>query len=405
MGFFSAFGTSFHSMVGEFSRAASASLIQTLGPIFASALIIYLIVYGWLIGSGRVQGSMGESVILAAKLTFVCGLGLNAGNFITYVIPLVDHFQNILLSVASSGFKGTSQITNPWEAIDKLWNTFTDGWETINGAISKLNWITAAATIIALIVCEVVMGIISVLFTFSAAGVLLINETALAVILGFGPLFICTLMFPPLKSWFDGWFKSMVTFAFTLVISATVTALFSSVFSSCLDKINVAAEAEKVQVAAIGLPLMNFCVLALIGATFIKQVPTITAALTGGMNMGAAGLGQMLHSAGQTTRSVAGGLALGAGTTMGSEGAKNFGRSLLGSQGLGVPGALSMAAVGGVGGVAARAAKQVYQSTNFSQSQSTGSPEDSARQATARSNAETAARIVEKRKNKRNKNE
>ena len=422
-GYFTTFGDNFHAMVGTFAKDASGALITTLGPIVASGLIIYLMVYGWLIGSGRVQGSMGQSVMLAVKIAFIAFFGLNIGTFTNYVIPAVDQFENVLLSVASSGFSGpvslNQNLTSSWEAIDRLWLTFTDGWQAISDASSKLNWLTSAATIIALMGCEIVMGIISVLFTFSACGVLLINETTLAVILGFGPLFICSLMFPPIKSWFDGWLKAVVTFAFTLVMSATVTSLFSSVFTSCLEKITTAAEAENVQIVAIGLPLMNFCVLALIGATFIKQVPTITAALTGGMNMGAVGLGQMLHGAGQTARSVAGGLTYGAGAAMGSQAVKNFGSSLLGSQGLGGAGALGMAGLGAAAGFAARIGKDVINndlvtplknqayrgSSDFNTPQrGSVSAEFAGQQATAQQNAATAAKMVANRRNKGNKN-
>lgn len=239
--YFTTFGENFNAMVGTFAKDASGTLIATLGPIVASGLIIYLMVYGWLIGSGRVQGSMGQSVMLAVKIAFIAFFGLNVGTFTDYVIPAVGQFENVLLSVASSGFAGhagfeSGNLTSPWSAIDNLWLTFTDGWQAISDASSKLNWLTSAATIIALMGCEIVMGIISVLFTFSACGVLLINETALAVILGFGPLFICSLMFPPIKSWFDGWLKAVVTFAFTLVMSATVTALFSSVLPPAWKK-------------------------------------------------------------------------------------------------------------------------------------------------------------------------
>lgn len=422
-GYFTTFGDNFHAMVGTFAKDASGALITTLGPIVASGLIIYLMVYGWLIGSGRVQGSMGQSVMLAVKIAFIAFFGLNIGTFTNYVIPAVDQFENVLLSVASSGFSGpvslNQNLTSSWEAIDRLWLTFTDGWQAISDASSKLNWLTSAATIIALMGCEIVMGIISVLFTFSACGVLLINETTLAVILGFGPLFICSLMFPPIKSWFDGWLKAVVTFAFTLVMSATVTSLFSSVFTSCLEKITTAAEAENVQIVAIGLPLMNFCVLALIGATFIKQVPTITAALTGGMNMGAVGLGQMLHGAGQTARSVAGGLTYGAGAAMGSQAVKNFGSSMLGSQGLGGAGALGMAGLDAAAGFAARIGKDVINndlvtplknqayrgSSDFNTPQrGSVSAEFAGQQATAQQNAATAAKMVANRRNKGNKN-
>ena len=69
----------------------------------------------------------------------------------------------------------------------------------------KVSVMSSFGTWFALFLLGVLMSIISVALTFAATGVLIINEIALTLTLAFGPLFICCLMFPVVRSWFDGW--------------------------------------------------------------------------------------------------------------------------------------------------------------------------------------------------------
>lgn len=405
---FQTFGNQFRSSLALFSEKASSELISSIGPLIAVGLTIYVLLMAWSIADGRKRFS--DVIFTVVKISFVSVFALNAGNFAAFVIPLVNQFQEILLSAASKGL-GKS-LPTPWAAIDGLWLQFTDCFELLSETISSLSWKKYLLVILFLFVAIVVMAIVSVFFTFSALGVLLINEVAMILVLAFGPLFICTLMFPALRSWFDGWLKSLVTFSFTLVLTATAASLFAQVFNSCLLKINDAATSTSISVTKIGLPLLNFCVLALIAATLIRQIPTITAALTGGVNFGAVGIGQMMHGIGQTGRAIGGGLALGAGTALGSKGLASAGSKMLGSQGLGTGGALAMAGLGAsVGGVAKVAGSLVQEETQkfnqfFRSSRAdTATPQKgsvadvfSRQEATAQKNAEIAKAMAAKKK-------
>lgn len=104
---------------------------------------------------------------------------------------------------------------------------------------------------------------------------------------------------------------------------------------------------------------------------------------------------------------------------MGSQAVKNFGNSMLGSQGLGGAGALGMAGLGAAAGFAARIGKDVINndlvtplknqayrgSSDFNTPQrGSVSAEFAGQQATAQQNAATAAKMVANRRNKGNKN-
>lgn len=410
---FSEFETAFISQVSNFSVAASKNLITSLIPIVTTGLLIYLIVYGWLIASGRIRGSLGGAVMMAVKIELVLLLGLNAGNFAAYVIPTVDDVQNILLQ-AASGALG-KDLKTPWSALDQLWSSFIEAWGQVENMLTGLSWIDAATTILALFVLGLVMAIICVLFTFSAAGILLINKVALIVVLGFGPLFLCTLLFPPIKSWFDSWLKSLMTFTMTLVMTATVIALFSMVFGSSLNEINNLVEEQNLPLIDLAKPVLIFSVLALIGATFVKQIPTITSALTGGMNMSSVGLGQMLGGVGKTAGAVSGGALVGAGASLGNESLSKAGRAMIGSQGLGAAGALPMSAISFAGAGAIRLASELksdarQSAVNFAREGRSGLDHPAqpgsaqayfdSQQAQATSNAKVAEEMVKAKKGK-----
>lgn len=277
------------------------------------------------------------------KIGFIAFLALNTGHFTSYVVKAFEYFQSGLIEAVSHGLHSTVQITSAWGALDQLWETFTNAFDAVSGLIGKFSWITDAPEILAMCIVTVALGMLSVYFTFSALGILLINEVSLIIFLGFGPLFLCTLMFPRTQSWFDGWIRSVITTIFTLVITSAVIMLFVQAFQGSVDEIQTAAEAPEVtkELGTLFLPVMNFAVLSLAAATLVKLIPAISAGLTGGGRMDAPGIGQDASRSRKRGAATTGGLLLGLGKGSGSSGIANAGRSLLGGQGLNQNGVLA----------------------------------------------------------------
>jgi len=387
--YFEAFGNQFKGYISSFATDTSTALINNLGSVVAVGLVMFVIVRSFMMMRENNYGAIYDIIVQMLKVGFIAFLALNTGHFTSYVIKALGYFQSGLMEAVSQGVHlggGALQISSAWGALDQLWITFTNAFDSVSGLIGKFNWLTGAPEILAMCIVTVILGLLSVYFTFSALGILLINEVSLIIFLGFGPLFLCTLMFPRTQSWFDGWIRSVITTIFTLVITTAVIMLFVKAFSGAVNEISLAAVDDNTpkQLGNLFLPVMNFAVLSLAAATLVKLIPAISAGLTGGGRMDAPGIGQMLHGVGNVAAATTGALLLGLGKGSGSSGIANAGRSLLGGQGLNQNGVLPLAgmglAAGGAMAAAGYVASAMKSAANFSRKQDSGSSsaEDSA---------------------------
>lgn len=387
--YFEAFGNQFKGYISSFATDTSTALINNLGSVVAVGLVMFVIVRSFMMMRENNYGAIYDIIVQMLKVGFIAFLALNTGHFTSYVVKALGYFQSGLMEAVSRGVHlggGTLQISSAWGALDQLWITFTNAFDSVSGLIGKFNWLTGAPEILAMCIVTVILGLLSVYFTFSALGILLINEVSLIIFLGFGPLFLCTLMFPRTQSWFDGWIRSVITTIFTLVITTAVIMLFVKAFSGAVNEISLAAVDDNTpkQLGNLFLPVMNFAVLSLAAATLVKLIPAISAGLTGGGRMDAPGIGQMLHGVGNVAAATTGALLLGLGKGSGSSGFANAGRSLLGGQGLNQNGVLPLAgmglAAGGAMAAAGYVASAMKSAANFSRKQDSGSSsaEDSA---------------------------
>lgn len=387
--YFEAFGNQFKGYISSFATDTSTALINNLGSVVAVGLVMFVIVRSFMMMRENNYGAIYDIIVQMLKVGFIAFLALNTGHFTSYVVKALGYFQSGLMEAVSRGVHlggGTLQISTAWGALDQLWITFTNAFDSVSGLIGKFNWLTGAPEILAMCIVTVILGLLSVYFTFSALGILLINEVSLIIFLGFGPLFLCTLMFPRTQSWFDGWIRSVITTIFTLVITTAVIMLFVKAFSGAVNEISLAAVDDNTpkQLGNLFLPVMNFAVLSLAAATLVKLIPAISAGLTGGGRMDAPGIGQMLHGVGNVAAATTGALLLGLGKGSGSSGIANAGRSLLGGQGLNQNGVLPLAgmglAAGGAMAAAGYVASAMKSAANFSRKQDSGSSsaEDSA---------------------------
>ena len=336
--YFEAFGNQFKGYISTFSTDTSAALIDNLGSVVAVGLVMFIIVRSFMMMRENNYGAIYDIIVQMLKIGFIAFLALNTGHFTSYVVKALEYFQSGLMEAVSQGVQvgsgQTVQINSAWGALDSLWETFIEAFDLVSSLIGKFSWITDAPEILSMCIVTVILGLLTVYFTFSALGILLINEVSLIIFLGFGPLFLCTLMFPRTQSWFDGWIRSVITTIFTLVITSAVIMLFVKAFQGSVEEIQIAATAPEVtkKLSNLFLPVMNFAVLSLAAATLVKLIPAISAGLTGGGRMDAPGIGQMLHGVGNVAAATTGALLLGLGKGSGSSGIANAGRSLLGGQ-------------------------------------------------------------------------
>lgn len=365
-GTFEAFGNQVRGTMAGFANSVSGEIISSISPIIYTGIMIYFFARAYQITTGRAEGAIPDLVTQCVKIVLVAFFGLNAANFVTYVIPAVYGIENLLLNAISHATTA-SDINNAWGAADQTWQTFMNGFQAIYNIWSNSSWSVwsigeSIATSLFIILLMVLMLVVCIYFMFFAVGYLLLYEIFLVMGLAFGPLFICTLMFTVTRTWFDGWLRAVVCWAFSLVAVAGTLSLINGIFAERIDQITefaIAAEGGK----DYGVLLVNlgvFAVVVLALATVVKSIPTFAAGLTGGVALQAASVAGMLQSFGRTMAAVTGGAMLGyAGGMYGRANAqdtdyakenrdalKSQAQHLLGSGGLTNPGAFAAATAG-----------------------------------------------------------
>ena len=365
-GTFEAFGNEVRSTMAGFAESVSGEIISSISPIIYTGIMIYFFARAYQITTGRAEGAIPDLITQCVKIVLVAFFGLNAANFVTYVIPAVYGIENLLLNAISHATTGGG-ISNAWGAADQTWETFMSGFQAIYNIWSNSSWSVwsigeSIATSLFIILLMVLMLVVSIYFMFLAVGYLLLYEIFLVMGLAFGPLFICTLMFTVTRTWFDGWLRAVVCWAFTLVAVAGTLMLINGIFLERVQQVSdfaSAAEGGK----DYGVLLVNlgvFAVVVLAIATVVKSIPSFAAGLTGGVALQAASVAGMLQSFGRTMAAVTGGAMLGyAGGMYGRANAqdtdyakenrdalKSQAQHLLGSGGLTNPGAFSAATAG-----------------------------------------------------------
>lgn len=365
-GTFEAFANQVRGTMAGFANSVSGEIISSISPIIYTGIMIYFFARAYQITTGRAEGAIPDLITQCVKIVLVAFFGLNAANFVTYVIPAVYGIENLLLNAISQGTTA-SDINNAWGAADQTWQTFMNGFQAIYNIWSNSSWSVwsigeSIATSLFIILLMVLMLVVCIYFMFFAVGYLLLYEIFLVMGLAFGPLFISTLMFTVTRTWFDGWLRAVVCWAFTLVAVAGTLSLINGIFAERIDQITefaIAAEGGK----DYGVLLVNlgvFAVVVLALATVVKSIPTFAAGLTGGVALQAASVAGMLQSFGRTMAAVTGGAMLGyAGGMYGRANAqdtdyakenrdalKSQAQHLLGSGGLTNPGSFAAATAG-----------------------------------------------------------
>lgn len=365
-GTFETFGNQVRNTLAGFANSVSGEIISSISPIVYTGIMLYFFVRAYQITTGRAEGAIPDLVTQCVKIVLVAFFGLNAANFVTYVIPAVYGIENLLLNAISNTVPG-GNINNAWGAADATWDTFMTGFSAIYNIWSKSSWSVwsigeSIATSLFILLLMGLMLFVSIYFMLFAVGYLLLYEIFLVMGLAFGPLFICSLMFTVTRTWFDGWLKAVVCWAFTLVAVAGTLLLIDNIFSARIQQIVDFAEAAEGG-KDFGVLLVNlgvFAVVVLAIATVVKSIPSFAAGLTGGVALQAASVAGMLQGFGRTMAAVTGGAMLGyAGGMYGRANAqdtdyakenrdalKSQAQHLLGSGGLTNPGAFSAATAG-----------------------------------------------------------
>lgn len=260
-----------NAIVSSGASAVASSLATSITPLVSVFFGIYII----LITINYMRGSETEPIIdfgmRCAGFAVVIGLGLNASNYTSIVIPIVTGLGGDLASAVSGG-------TATAGALDQLalyyLTVISDGYTAAQG-LTELGSI-AGFILVSVKAIIIMIGLIP--FLVAATVSMVIANVGSVLVAMVGPIFFAFLMFPATRQYFSSWLNTAFSYAliplFVAVIANISIGLSKEMLStgSTLDK----AEFKMVFLAAIGNLILLF---------LLKQVSALASSLSaGGIN-------------------------------------------------------------------------------------------------------------------------
>jgi type IV secretion system protein VirB6 len=284
VGFFQTFWTWLNGQLTGYIGLNTARVAQTLEPAIVTLATVYVMVWGYLQLTGRIEEPLAQGLRRLVTLAVVLGVALRLW---LYNSLLVDTFYNAPAEFAAA----VVGARDPVATIDAIWEQggAVAGYLWNNGGVwnGDLGFYLAGAMVWAL------MGLLCVYCMFLIA----LASIALAVLLALGPLFIALLLFDATRRFFEAWLAQLATYALITILTVLVAALLLQIVESYAQQ-TAARGAAILTVDALNMMLMSGLVFLL-----MRQVMPLAASLGGGL---------ALNSFGALSRAVGWGMRRGA---------------------------------------------------------------------------------------------
>lgn len=279
MGFFETFWTWLNGQMASYIGDNTARVASALEPAIVTLGTLYVMVWGFLQMTGRVE----EPVLTGVKRILIIGLvfGTSLRLWLYHSVIVTTFYQ------APSQFAAVVVGSNdPVRVIDSIW---TQGGSVAAELYDRGGILSDFGSRVAGVIVWCLMGLLCV-YTMFLIG---LASVAVAVLLALGPLFISMLLFDGTRRLFMAWMSQLINYGLVTVLTVMVAALLLHIVESFVS-----------QTAALGgnvhtVDILNMVLLSVLVFLFMRQVMPVAAALAGGVG---------LSTFGTTSRVMASGL-------------------------------------------------------------------------------------------------
>jgi type IV secretion system protein VirB6 len=269
VGFFQTFWTWLNGQLASYIGANTVKLASALEPAIVTFGTVYVMVWGYLQLTGRIEEPFVTGLKRLITLAVVLGVALHLW---LYNSLIVDTFYKAPTQLAAA-VVGTS---DPVTTIDAIWNSggavagylFSNG-----GVISDYGYYVAGMVVWFLV------GLLCVYTMFLIA----LSSIALSVLLALGPLFFATLLFDSTRRLFDSWIAQLTNYALITILTVLVATLLLQIVASYASQ--TAARGSGVAT----VDSLNMVLVAVLVFLVMRQVMPIASGLASGVSLNSFG--------------------------------------------------------------------------------------------------------------------
>jgi type IV secretion system protein VirB6 len=271
MGFFATFWSWLNATLAGYIGDNTARVASALEPAIVTLATVYLMVFGYLQLTGRIEEPFTATLRRLVTLTVVLGVALDLW---LYNSLLVDTFYRAPAALAAAVIGAGDPVTT----LDVIWAR--------GGAVAGALWNNGGVLsgdfgfYVAGAVVWVLMGLMCVYTMFLVA----LSSVALALLLALGPLFVALLLFEATRRFFEAWLAQLANYALVSILTVLLAALLLQIVQSYAQQ-TAARGAAILTVDALDMVLVAVLVFLL-----MRQVLPIASALAGGIALSTFGL-------------------------------------------------------------------------------------------------------------------
>jgi len=292
MGFFASFSTWLNGLLSTYIATNTARVAALLTPAIVVFASIYVMIWGYLLITGRIEEPFVTGVKRIVTLAIVLGAALNLW---LYNDVIVDTFFNAPGALVAG-------VIGAFDSVDIVDNIIFTGGDAASLLLQKGGLFEGDFSYyIAGFAVYAIVGVTAIYVMFLLA----LSKIALCILLALGPFFIALLLFETTKRFFESWIAQMANYAFITILTVMVAALMMTLVTSAAQA--AVARGGSIQIA----DAVRVCLAA--GLTFLimRQVMPMASALASGLALSsfgtvsallAWGLGRSVGHTGQFAR-------------------------------------------------------------------------------------------------------
>jgi type IV secretion system protein VirB6 len=273
MNFFAAFDVWLRTQLATFVTDRTASLAALIEPFVVTCGVIYVMVWGYLHVTGRIEQPVLEGVKRIVVLAVIFGFALQLWSYHAFFI---DTFMESPQAIAAAFATGGAASTIG--AADTV---------LMEGATVAENFFKQAGIFNGNFGYYLVGGIVYVVIVLTAGYAAFLEalaRIALSVILALGPLFLIGLLFDSTKRFFEAWVAQLANYALITILTGAVAGLLMQIVSA--EAREMATLGTSIQIAQV-VSLVVACVLILL---VMRQIMPIAAGLSSGVALASMGV-------------------------------------------------------------------------------------------------------------------
>jgi type IV secretion system protein VirB6 len=271
MGFFATFWAWLNGQLATYIGDNTARLAGVLEPAVVTLATIYVMAWGYLHLTGKVDEPLTAGLKRIAILAVIFGVGLRLWLYNTVI---VDTFYRAPAQLAAAVI-GSS---DPVATIDAIWERGGSVagflWEKKSLSMSGIEYIVAGTVIWVLIaaLCVYAMFLIA------------LSSIALAVLLALGPLFIASLFFDGTRRFFSAWIAQLANYGLITILTVMIASLLLRIVQSYV------AQTAARGTGLLTMDTLDMMLVAVLVFLILRQVMPIAAGLAGGLALNSFGV-------------------------------------------------------------------------------------------------------------------